>query len=144
LEEFFELKPLRVLVVEDHEVHRVLLQDMIGVLGGRVHLACDGEEAVQIGGRIPFDLILMDLALPRMDGEAATLMLRALGVECPIIAVTAHVPWRRRSDFARYGFDGLIEKPISVGMIASTLQAARTFAADRGSRLSAGTLRAAG
>jgi two-component system capsular synthesis sensor histidine kinase RcsC len=120
----------RVLVVDDNSVHRVLLQEIVTDLGGRVHQARDGHEAVEFGGLIPFDLILMDLAMPGVSGEEATQALRARGVECPIFAMTAHVPQRYHGAFPRYGFDGLIEKPFSMGPIVSALQVARAFAAD--------------
>jgi CheY-like chemotaxis protein len=132
------LELINVLIVDDDAISRTLLQDIVGVLGGRIHLACDGQEALQVAARIHFDLVLMDLAMPRMDGEAATRSLRSLGVRCPIIAVTAYAPWRHASERAQYGFDGLIEKPISIAAIASALETARSRAFGAAGRLASG------
>jgi CheY-like chemotaxis protein len=141
LEKHVEWRPLRILVVDDNPVHRLLLQEIISDLGACVHLARDGYEAVEFGGLIPFDLILMDLAMRSMNGEQATQALRSLGVECPIMAVTADRPPYYRSELTRYGFDGLIEKPFSMKTIASTLQAARSFAESRRNGLAVRPLR---
>jgi CheY-like chemotaxis protein len=141
LKKSYGRRRLRVLVVDDNRVHRQLLHEVLTELDANVHLASNGEEAVEFGGVIDFDLILMDLAMQGTSGEVATSALRARGVQCLIIAVTAHVPPRYRGEFPRHGFDGLIEKPFSARTIASTLQIAGAFAESGGDRSTVRALR---
>jgi CheY-like chemotaxis protein len=83
----------------------------------------------------------MDLAMRGMSGEQTTQVLRFLGVQCPIIAVSADLQRHYRNELPRYGFDGLIEKPFVMKTIASTLEAARAFAEKRREGLSVKPLR---
>ncbi|CAN7382026.1 PAS domain S-box protein [Phenylobacterium sp. LjRoot225] len=80
----------RVLVVDDVALNRELFQEMLQRHGCEVHLACDGQEAVEAvtGGR--YDLVLMDVHMPVMDGLAATQAIRAAGfMSLPVLALTA-------------------------------------------------------
>ncbi|RAK60825.1 hypothetical protein DJ021_13905 [Phenylobacterium hankyongense] len=116
---------LLVLVVDDNATNRLVLAKTVELLGGQVMFAENGAEAVESGRREAFDLVLMDIAMPIMDGIEATRRLRAHGVSTPIIAVTAHMAERDLPGLVETGFNDLIEKPITVPPIAEALDYAR-------------------
>ena len=106
------------LVVDDNKRHRQLIGAILGSLGARVDLARDGREAVSIATATPFNLILMDVAMPELDGVSATRLIReheAATNRPPanIIMITSH---DRAEDVARSrqaGADHHIAKPVS-------------------------------
>ncbi|MDB5466202.1 MAG: Sensor protein [Phenylobacterium sp.] len=118
---------LLVLVVDDNATNRLVLAKTVELLGGQVMFAENGAEAVESGRGGAFDLVLMDIAMPIMDGIEATRRLRAHGVVTPIIAVTAHMAERDLPGLVETGFNDLIEKPITVPPIAEALDYAREF-----------------
>ncbi|WP_343698758.1 PAS domain S-box protein [Caulobacter sp.] len=80
----------RVLLVDDVELNRELAEELLKRRGLMVDVACDGAEAVQAVSRQRYDLVLMDLHMPVLDGLAATREIAALGLDCgPVIALTA-------------------------------------------------------
>lgn len=85
----------------------------------------DGEKAVRAAADGVFDLVLMDLAMPVMDGLQAARRLRRDGVICPIIAVTAHGRLYDLDGLVQLGFDDLILKPVTVAPIAKAFSMAR-------------------
>jgi CheY-like chemotaxis protein/HPt (histidine-containing phosphotransfer) domain-containing protein len=110
------LKPLRVLVVEDNAVNQRVLTLQLERAGHSVHLAVNGREALEILKGQRFDLVLMDLQMPEMDGLRTTQLIRAqeraFGGHVPVIAVTAHnLPEERRRCLA-VGMDEYLVKPI--------------------------------
>ena len=118
-------RKLMVLVVEDNETNRKVLTMAVESLGGEVRIAENGAEAVSRIWEETFDLVLMDLAMPIMNGMEATDWLRKHGVAAPIIAVTAHM---RESDLPALlekGFNDIIPKPISITPIAEAMALAR-------------------
>jgi signal transduction histidine kinase/CheY-like chemotaxis protein len=101
-----------VLIADDSADIRRLLKAYLGQAGLDVEMAVDRREAVEKGVGRRFDLILMDMQMPEVDGESATRALRARGVVAPIVAVTANV---RASDIRRYreaGCTDVLAKPI--------------------------------
>ncbi len=107
---------LRVLVVEDNSVNRRVAREMLEKDGHTVSEAHNGKEGVARAETEPFDLILMDISMPEMDGVAATQAIRSgSGVNrgTPIVALTAHA---QPSELARFGAAGMtdtITKPVS-------------------------------
>jgi CheY-like chemotaxis protein len=81
-------KPL-VLLVEDHRVNQILGKVLLEALGCRVDVAQDGGEAMRAVRRRGYDLVLMDILMPGLNGTEATCRLRASGVTVPILALTA-------------------------------------------------------
>ncbi len=112
------LQSLRVLLVEDNEINRQIGVELLGQAGASVTVAHDGQAACLVldGGPnpVPFDVVLMDLQMPVMDGYAATKHLRAnprFG-QLPIIAMTAHAMAEELARCLALGMQGRITKPI--------------------------------
>ena len=105
-----------VLLVEDNERNLKLARDVLEYAGFTVLVATTGEEAVATAQRAAPDVILMDLQLPGIDGHAALGLLRedvrTSGI--PVVALTAFAMARDRDRAMAAGFDGYLEKPISV------------------------------
>ena len=118
-------RPLSVLVVEDNPTNRMVLEEMLRALGHRVALAVDGAEGVARARAERFDLVLMDLSMPRIDGWTATALIREDGASCNsrILAVTAHVMTRDDPRFPSSGFDGMLTKPLTMDDLAAALLA---------------------
>ena len=116
-----ELAPLqalgdvRVLVVDDHEHNRALVSALLSPLGVEVLQAAGGAEAIEACLTIPFDLVLMDVQMPGMDGRLATSGIRAtceLNARTPIIALTAMSSSSRAEDLFAAGMNDIVTKPI--------------------------------
>lgn len=107
-------KPL-VLVVEDHEDTRFLLNCLLGLYGCRVVEADDGEDAVRLAVDARPDLILMDISLPRLDGFAATRRLRQTHElqDVPIIFLSGHAEASFRAEALARGGDDYLVKPFA-------------------------------
>jgi PAS domain S-box-containing protein len=101
----------RILVVEDHEVNQQLFQTILEKLGHRVFLAGDGLEAVEMAGRAEFDLIFMDIQMPNMNGYDAARKLREMGVQKPIVAVTASALQEEQKKALAAGMNHCLTKP---------------------------------
>jgi two-component system sensor histidine kinase/response regulator len=103
-----------VLLVEDEPINRELMQILLEVVGLRVELASDGIEAVEQAARLPIDLILMDMQMPRLDGPDATRRIRQLpqAAHLPIIALTANAFAHDRQVCLDAGMDDFLAKPI--------------------------------
>ena len=103
----------RVLVVDDHPANREVARLMLAAIGCEIAEACDGDEAVAMAAGQPFDLILMDVRMPRVDGLAATRAIRAAGNAVPILAVTADAMPEDAARCFAAGMDDHLPKPIS-------------------------------
>jgi PAS domain S-box-containing protein len=115
---------LRILVAEDNAVNRFVLQRVLDSFGCAATYAHDGLEAVEAIGQAVFDVVLMDISMPRMDGLAATRAIRALGeaVQQPvIIGVTAHAMPGDRDEGVAAGMNDYLTKPIDKAELARAL-----------------------
>ena len=101
--------------------------------GHRVTVACDGQVALDEAGQFGFDVILMDVQMPGMDGLEATRMLRERGVRTPIIAMTAHAMQGDREKCLSAGMNGYVSKPIQPEQVFEAIEDAVTAEPDRGS-----------
>ncbi len=117
---------LDVLVVEDNATNRIVLEEMLLQQGHRVSLAEDGGKGMEMARAHHFDVILMDISMPLMDGLTATSLIRKDGasVESRIIAVTAHSLPADLERFREAGMDGCLTKPISLRDLRAILTAA--------------------
>ena len=108
----------RVLVVDDNPVNRDLVRTVLGVLGADTTEAADGEAAVRLAETQPFDVILMDLRMPGMGGEAAARAIRQGRVNraVPIIAFSAD-----SADAPADVFDGLVAKPLETSALVGEI-----------------------
>ncbi|GEK46771.1 histidine kinase [Bisbaumannia pacifica] len=130
------ITPRRVLVVDDTDSNRLLVREMLDGLGLDVEEAASGEEALARGRSRPFDLVLMDIRMPGMDGVEAMKALRELGDawrRCPIIAVTAHALEEERQRLLKAGMHDVLIKPIQaealVGLLGQHLNMALSLPA---------------
>ena len=113
-----------VLLVEDNMVNQTIAIHMLEKMNLTVELCVNGREAVEISRRHEFDLILMDVQMPVMDGLEATRIIRArevTGQHVPIIAMTAHASDQHRIDSLDSGMDEHVTKPIKVRELKQVL-----------------------
>ncbi|MEP3329606.1 ATP-binding protein [Sedimentitalea sp.] len=112
---------LNILVVEDNEINRVVACEMLQAAGHKVTEANDGKAGAALADRTRFDLILMDISMPVMDGRAATRAIRNGGgksAETPIVAITANAMAEEQAAFLEDGMDGVLTKPLSDSALA--------------------------
>ncbi len=116
------IQPYSVLVVEDNAINMLVIKGLLDKLGyARIDKARDGLEGVELASRQSYDLILMDCQMPKLDGYAATRRLRELGIETPIIAMTAHALEGDREKCLDAGMNDYLTKPIDIGRLSECL-----------------------
>ena len=109
------LSPINILMVEDNEINRFILQEMLKLEGHHVTEAKNGKRGVEAAAKQKFDLILVDISMPVMDGIEAARRIRLSGcasADTPIIAMTAHVMPDEIDEFLAAGINDKIIKPI--------------------------------
>ncbi|MDO3410879.1 PAS domain S-box protein [Saccharibacillus sp. CPCC 101409] len=117
-------RTLRILVAEDNKVNQMVMERLLDKLGYKADLAADGQEAVKAAYGSGYDIILMDVKMPRMDGIAATQTLRRQppGHGRPyIIAVTANAMQEDRQRCLEAGMDEYMNKPVDVKRLSELL-----------------------
>ncbi|MFN4142989.1 ATP-binding protein [Aestuariivirga sp.] len=115
------LPRLTILVVEDHPINRQVAEKFLLMLGQSVVLASDGAEGVTAARSGRFDLILMDMQMPVMDGIAATRAIREAGSRARIVAMTANASDDDRRRCIAAGMDGFEPKPITLKRLAALI-----------------------
>ncbi|WP_370574524.1 PAS domain S-box protein, partial [Methanomethylovorans sp.] len=121
------IKNVRILLAEDNIVNQKVAQSMLKKLGLRADTVANGAEAVKALEALPYDLVLMDVQMPEMDGLEATRLIRepgsaVLNRDIPIIAMTAHAIKGDRERFIAAGMDDYISKPVSLNALAELLE----------------------
>ena len=118
--------PLRVLVAEDHPVNRQYMAALLANLGHQAHFAANGQEALDAARGKAFDLVLMDLHMPLLDGIAATRAIRALPdaqrSTVPIVAMTADAFAETHDRCLVAGMNDFLTKPVSPQKLATLLR----------------------
>ena len=129
LKRFYDFSGKRVLVAEDMELNREIAGEILKQTKARVEFAEDGEACLKMLEEKPagyYDLILMDILMPKMDGLETTRRIRKLPdrtkAAIPIIAMTANVFEKDRNDAFAAGMDAFAEKPISTDKLFETMK----------------------
>ena len=104
-------KPFRILLAEDHVVNQELFRTILEKLGYSISVAADGMEAVALATENTFDLIFMDVQMPRMNGLEAARALRSQNCRAPIVAVTANATKEEMQRCLEAGMNDFIGKP---------------------------------
>ena len=119
----------KILAVDDNRTNRTIIQALLVPLGLEVTLACDGAEAVSLFETNAYDLVLMDVQMPVLDGVAATRAIRDLeartdGRRTPILALTANVMRHQVELYRHAGMDGHVAKPFNAEGLILAIAAA--------------------
>lgn len=125
-EDIPELSPLRVLVVEDEAVNRLMATRLLEIMGHSVHVAENGLQALEQLKSKPFDVVLMDIQMPVMDGLETVRCIRgATGMatpsDIPVIAISAHASAADRENALQNGMDDYIVKPYEATEVKTSL-----------------------
>lgn len=122
----YSIESLAVLVVDDHRINREFLVTGLSRVAGRVVPAADGPAAIELCKREDFDVILMDLHMPRMDGLATANSIRDLdgrSAHAQIVALTADARPEERVRLLEAGFDDYLNKPINIPDLVEAVEA---------------------
>ena len=119
-------RPARIVLTEDHPINQRLAIKLLTKWGHTVVVAENGRKALEILEKDPFDLVLMDLQMPEMDGLEATKLIRqkekATQEHIPIIAMTAHAMKKDREECLEAGMDGYVTKPLDAKILFETIE----------------------
>lgn len=113
-------RPMRVLVAEDNVMNQALIREMLRMAGHYCDVVADGAEAVEMVKKLPYDLVLMDVQMPRLDGIMATRQIRALrskARDVPIAALTANVLRSQRQAYLDAGMTYFLAKPVDAAAL---------------------------
>ncbi|MET3526982.1 ATP-binding protein [Phenylobacterium koreense] len=117
---------LHILIADDNATNRLVAETLCEMFGCTTECVEDGEQAVAAAATGRFDLVLMDIKMPNMDGVAATRRIRGLAgaaAQVPILALTANAdPWDAAGYLAQ-GMDGVVEKPIKAERLLGAINA---------------------
>lgn len=126
-------KPV-VLVVEDHDDTREMLQLLLGIFGCRVLAAANGDEAMNLAEQILPDMILMDMKMPRLDGLSLTRIIRSHPAlrNVPIVAVTGIATPQFHDEALSAGCNDCLDKPIDFERLETLVKALTPAIPQRG------------
>jgi signal transduction histidine kinase/ActR/RegA family two-component response regulator len=133
-------RPLRILAAEDIPTNQLVLRTIMQTFGVELKMADNGRQAVDAWEQADFDVILMDIQMPEMDGLAATRAIRAGErasgrARTPIIAVSANAMAHQVEEYLAAGMDGHVAKPIELAKLHAAIEAALTPGAEAGAAL---------
>ena len=110
-----------VLVVDDDDVNRLITSTMLTQMGANAFVATSGEEAIKMVEEHSFDLVLMDLEMPEMDGTQTTRNIRSKGYTMPVMAMSAYNSFSGHSRAQQAGIRVFIRKPIDTDKLSEVL-----------------------
>jgi two-component system, OmpR family, response regulator len=114
---------MRVLLVEDHAALAGQLAEALQAAHFVVDCAADGEEGLFLGETEPYDAVVLDLGLPRLDGLSVLRRWRAGGRRMPVLILTARDAWTEKVEGLNAGADDYLAKPFAMGELIARLQA---------------------
>lgn len=118
-------RPIRILVAEDERINRLVAEHLIRDLGYEAICVANGKECIETLEREPFDIVLMDIQMPKLDGVEATRQIRQLAdkakANIPVIALTAYAMAGDRGRFTDAGMTDYVSKPIRVEELAGII-----------------------
>lgn len=114
---------MRLLVVEDHAQLSSQLRQGLAEAGFAVDLALDGEEGAHLGETEPYDAVVLDLGLPRLDGLSVLRRWRAGGRDMPVLILTARDAWSEKVEGLNAGADDYLAKPFAMGELVARINA---------------------
>ena len=115
-------KAFSVLVAEDDYVSRLYLTTLLRRQNWHIDEACDGLEALELFEKNSYQLILMDVSMPGVDGIQAAQEIRSKNKDIPILAITAHGESELQEDFIQAGMSGVLRKPIHDEFLLSKIK----------------------
>lgn len=114
---------MSLLVVEDNPVQALLLRRALTDRQFEVDVACDGEEALKLGDLGKYEVILLDLGLPKIDGLSLLGQVRASGARVPVMVVSCHEDVEKRVEALQAGADDYVCKPFHIDEIMARIRA---------------------
>ncbi len=134
-----EFAAIRLLVAEDNPMNQLVLQTLLSQFGVEPTIVGDGVDAVAAWESSDWDVMLMDVQMPRMDGPTATRFIRERELaqgrpRTPIIALTANAMTHQVKEYLAAGMDGFVAKPIQVERLFAALEAALSDSRERAER----------
>lgn len=125
-------KQVKILVTEDDKVNQLVISRMLTECGYLVELAENGFEALEKVKRNKYDIILMDIQMPGMDGVEATKRIRETNKTVPILAITAYALQGDREKFLQQGMDGYVSKPLKIEKLIEEIEKSIAQKAQKG------------
>lgn len=126
--EFAIEHPLNIIVAEDNKINQMLILKILDRLGYAPALAENGLEVIELLDQQPYDLVLMDLEMPEMDGLAACRHIRKTGSFQPhIVAMTADVIGEKQQECLDAGMNGFLGKPVKIDLLYTVLKQTAKF-----------------
>lgn len=119
--EIISLNNVKVLIVEDNDMNQFLAENLLTSHGAAVEIAVDGYDALRKIDEKKYDLILMDIQMPRIDGYEATQKIRQDNINVPIIAMTAHAMVDEKNKCLEAGMNSYVTKPLKAEILLSTI-----------------------
>jgi len=137
-----DVRPLRILAAEDIPTNQLVLRTVLESFGVDLDMVDNGREALEAWEKTNYDVILMDIQMPEMDGVAATLAIRAAEARTgrartPIIAVSANAMSHHVKEYLAAGMDGHVAKPIELAKLHTAIEAATSSPAADGASVAA-------
>lgn len=119
---------LQILVAEDNPVNQFLVKRMMAGLNLSPDITLNGEEALNLFLEKEYDLVLLDLDMPVLDGLQTAREIRKLNTDVPIVAITAAVLDQDKEAIAEAGMNGVIQKPFKIETLSEIIQTYTTNA----------------
>ncbi len=119
-----ETPPLRILVAEDNHVNQLVIAATLRRANHSIDMVGNGREALEAVRKVPYDLVLMDVQMPELDGPTATAEIRKLPgpvSRIPVIALTANAMAGHREEYLAAGMDEYVSKPIDTGKLFAAI-----------------------